>query len=143
MDLARRPPPRALISLVPLVDVLLIMLVFFMVTSTYLDLDMIPAVERSEDDGAVATAPPPQGALLLIRLGPDGRPYLRGAALGEADLRAALAAQVAADPAAQVVVLAAPRATVQALVSLTDAASAAGVARLRVLRTDAAAGGAP
>ncbi len=143
MDLARPRPPRALISLVPLVDVLLIMLVFFMVTSTYLDLDMIPAVERQAEDAAPAPAPPPQRALLLIRLAPDGRAYLRGAAQSEADLRAALAAHVAADPAAQVVVLAAPRATVQALVSLTDAASAAGVARLRVLRTDAAAEGAP
>lgn len=143
MQLARPSPPRALISLVPLVDVLLIMLVFFMVTSTYLDLDVIPAVERGEEDApppprdTTDPAPPPPGAsgVLLVRLAPDGQIWLRGQALSPAELRAALAAHVAAGPGA-VSVLAAPRAQLQALVSLTDLAAEAGVTRLQVLRTD-------
>ena len=73
MDLARRPAPRSLISLVPLVDVLLILLVFFMVTSTYLDLDMIPTLDRTE---AEAEAPELAGGggLLLSEVGRAAAP---------------------------------------------------------------------
>ena len=60
MKLARYHSDKALISLVPLIDVMLILLVFFMVTSTYLNLDMIPFVERSEE------APAGAGAALWI-----------------------------------------------------------------------------
>ena len=73
----RRPrPARALISLVAMIDVLLILLVFFMVTSTYLDLDMIPAVsqdgEASSGTTETATAQP-----LLVRIGADGAAQTR------------------------------------------------------------------
>lgn len=133
--MARPARPKALISLVPLVDVLLIMLVFFMVTSTYLDLDMIPAVEGGEEGAA---APPPEGAsgVLLLRLAPDGRVWLRGQALSEGALREALAAHLHAAPAGSVSVLASPRAETQALVALMDLATDVGVPRLRVLRTE-------
>ena len=50
MQLSRSKPPQRLISLVPMIDVLLIMLVFFMVTSTYLDLDMIPVARAADDE---------------------------------------------------------------------------------------------
>ncbi|NYS26070.1 biopolymer transporter ExbD [Rhodobacteraceae bacterium 2376] len=138
MRLALPQPPRALISLVPLVDVLLIMLVFFMVTSTYLDLDMIPAAERSEDAAAPmpAQAAPGGAGMLLIRLAPDGRPWLRGQALDAGALAAALDAHRRAGPDAAVSVLASPRADVQALVTLMDAVNDAGLTRLRVLRTE-------
>jgi biopolymer transport protein ExbD len=56
LTLKRPRPPRALISLVAMIDVLLILLVFFMVTSTYLDLDMIPAVSQNEENSS-----PPAG----------------------------------------------------------------------------------
>ena len=139
MHLARRNPPRAPISLVPLVDVLLIMLVFFMVTSTYLDLDMIPTAERGDEPApTLATTPAGGGGMLLIRLAPDGRTWLRGQALGPEALRAALARHLREAPGAAVSVLASPRADVQALVALMDAATEAGVQRLRILRSEEA-----
>ena len=141
MRLAPPRPPKALISLVPLVDVLLIMLVFFMVTSTYLDLDMIPATERADDAaaearGAMPAAAPGASGMLLIRLAPDGRPWLRGRALDPDALRAELIAHRRTGPEAAISVLASPRADVQALVALMDAATEAGLTRLRVLRTE-------
>ena len=146
MELTRPAPPKALISLVPLVDVLLIMLVFFMVTSTYLDLEMIPTVAQAEEEAAVsAPDQDPSGtasATLLIRLAPDGRAWLRGRALSESDLRAALQAHATAAPDGSVHILAAPRAELQALVSLMDLATAAGVGRIEVLRTGAGEAGA-
>nr|WP_245243038.1 biopolymer transporter ExbD [Pararhodobacter sp. SW119] len=135
---AIRPTP-ALISLVPLVDVLLIMLVFFMVTSTYLDLDVIPAAERAEDAAAPAPATAPGSpTMLLIRLAPDGAVWLRGQRLDPPGLRAALDAHRQAGPEAAVSLLASPRADMQALVGVLDAAAAAGLTRLRILRTEEA-----
>ena len=138
MEVARPARPKALISLVPLVDVLLIMLVFFMVTSTYLDLDMIPAVERGDEEAAAGPAPAPErpAGVLLLRLAPDGQVWLRGQALSEGALREALAAHLREAPAGSVNVLASPRAETQALVALMDLATDVGVPRLRVLRTE-------
>jgi biopolymer transport protein ExbD len=128
-----------MISLVPLVDVLLIMLVFFMVTSTYLNLDMIPAAERRDESAPAPSVASGGGAgTLLIRLAPDGRTWLRGRALDRAELHAALAGHLRLAPAAAVSVLASPRADVQALVALMDMATEAGVMRLRILRTEEA-----
>lgn len=134
MSLIRPERPRALISLVPMIDVLLILLVFFMVTSTYLNLDMIPAVQQRETPGtgqAGVTAP------LMIRLGADGQPVLRGKALAPAELSALLKDRLARDPTVQLVVLPSGRAQTQALISLLDRATQAGVQRLRVIRLEA------
>ena len=115
-----------------MIDVLLIMLVFFMVTSTYLNLDMIPVAEPSQD--AVQTASDAsQGTPLLVRLGPDGLPYLRGTPVSMAEL----AARVQANPDAPVTILPALRADTQSLVRLMDGLTAAGAARLRILQVAA------
>ena len=71
MNLKRPPPQGALISLVPMNDVMLILLVFFMVTSTYLNLDMIPAVRPSNEGTSQASAAP-EGTI-MIRIGADGQ----------------------------------------------------------------------
>ena len=57
MKLARRPRQRQLVTLVPLVDVMTILLLFFMVTSTYLDLDMVPVAARGDAPPAERRAP--------------------------------------------------------------------------------------
>jgi biopolymer transport protein ExbD len=100
MQLARpRTPPR-LISLVSMIDVLLIMLVFFMVTSTYLNLDMIP-VAKGTDETPIATTTQSEAGVLLVRLGADGQPYLRGQPVGLADL----AGRVQTDPDIAITIL--------------------------------------
>ncbi|UWQ81377.1 biopolymer transporter ExbD (plasmid) [Leisingera sp. S132] len=136
MTLNRPARPRALISLVPMIDVMLILLVFFMVTSTYLNLDMIPAVNPSE--GAAAGSPQTPAGTLMIRLGADGVPVLRGTALDSETLQSALSAAVAEEPLTQVVILPSGAARTQALITVMDAAALAGVTRLRVLRLEAA-----
>ena len=81
MQIKRPTRPGPLISLVPMIDVMLILLVFFMVTSTYLNLDMIPAAKRGEAQTDAPTATEGSGAgagTLLIRIGADGVPVLRG-----------------------------------------------------------------
>ncbi len=135
----RRPrPPRAVISLVPMIDVLLILLVFFMVTSTYLDLDMIPAAGQP-DEGREST--PDQrtasGAPVMIRLGADGIPTIQGVAQTQDSLVALISERVSDDPALQVIILPSGAAEMQSLVSVMDLATQAGASRLRVIRIEA------
>lgn len=138
MRLTRRARPLIGPSLVSMIDVLMIMLIFFMVTSTFLDLRMMPLAQP----GTQAAAPRDPGeegpstpvTPLLIRMDADGEAYLRGRPLAEDALRAALAAA----PARQVVILPSARAPLQALVSLTERLRAAGVDRLAVIRPEGA-----
>jgi len=139
MKLYRSTPPRSLISLVSMVDVLMIMLVFFMVTSTYLNLDMVPMAERS--DTPADETPAPEGGAgaspLLIRLGADGVAHVQGQPQTAESLTALIAARVAENPAAPVIVLPSGAATTQALVSLMELSTNAGGTRLRIVRLEA------
>ncbi|TMM54122.1 ExbD/TolR family protein [Sulfitobacter sabulilitoris] len=133
MRLRRQTPPPRLISLVSMVDVLLIMLVFFMVTSTYLDLDMIPMIDTAED-GVATPAKPASGPVLMIRLGADGTPHVSGQAMSY-DMLSSTLATLSTD--VSVMILPSLRADTQSLVSLMDVATAAGVRRLRVVQVAA------
>lgn len=136
LTLNRPARQGAVISLVPMIDVMLILLVFFMVTSTYLNLDMIPAVRQSDD---VQSSSPGQttSPIMMVRLGEDGLPAIKGQALDQAQLIAAIKARIADDPLTQVIVLPSGGATTQALVSVMDASAQAGATRLRVIRLEA------
>jgi biopolymer transport protein ExbD len=134
MILSRRKRPSALISLVPMIDVMLILLVFFMVTSTYLNLDMIPALRPA--DGAAAAGETPK-VRLMIRLQADGTASLRGEALSPQALAQMLHKALEEDQAAQMVILPSGSAPTQALISLMDLAATTGVQNMRVLRLEA------
>ena len=135
MQLTRNQSPQRVISLVPMVDVLLIMLVFFMVTSTYLNLGMIPIVKSSESASAEIPAAADNGVHpLMIRLDADGQPRIRGQITSFADLSKFLAAHITEAPNALVLIWPSPRATTQSLVTLTDTLTAAGVSRLRIVQ---------
>lgn len=129
MKLARRNRNTALITLTPLVDVMLILLVFFMVTSTYLDLDMMPMVQSEAESSGSATGP---GSTLLIRITADGTARLRGQPLSVPRLAAALQAA----PDARVLILPSGGANVQGLVSAIETATKAGAVNLRVVRLE-------
>lgn len=135
LTLKRPRAPRALISLVAMIDVLLILLVFFMVTSTYLDLNMIPAVSQDGDATTTPDATPAQP--LLIRIGADGAPTVRGQALSLEELSALLSNRLAATPTLPVMLLPTGVARTQSLVSVMDTATRAGVRNLRVIRLEA------
>ena len=119
----------------PLVDVLLILLVFFMVTSTYLDLDALPLAAPGEA-GSGAAAGPGEPSTLLLWISGDGRFVLRGRALEAAGLEAALRSWAQERPGAPVVVLPSGAAPTGALVEAMEAAGRAGVGALRVLRIE-------
>ena len=128
MKLTRRKRNMALITMTPLVDVMMILLVFFMVTSSYLDLDMMPMVQ-SDSAGAPAGPAP----TLLIRITANGDARLRGQPLSTESLATALQAA----PNARVLILPSGGANVQGLVSTIEIATKAGATNLRVVRLEA------
>lgn len=134
LALKRPRPPKALISLVAMIDVLLILLVFFMVTSTYLDLDLIPAV--AQDDQPQAQSAAPAGGAILIRLGESGDPVVRGETLTLESLDNLLRTRLEAAPNLSVVVLPTGVARMQALISVMDTATTAGASNVRVIRLE-------
>ncbi len=131
MKLTRRKRNMALITMTPLVDVMMILLVFFMVTSSYLDLDMMPMVQSEPEGIAPPTTPAPT---LLIRITASGEARLRGQPLTVQSLVTAL--QQA--PHARVLILPSGGANVQGLVSAIEVATRAGAENLRVVRLEAA-----
>ncbi|MEX0339956.1 MAG: ExbD/TolR family protein [Arenibacterium sp.] len=133
-----RRPARSgpLISLVPMIDVMLILLVFFMVTSTYLNLDMIPTV-RQQDNNTATRAGAGEGNTVMIRLAADGIPVVRGQALTPEALSQLLRSEMDQSALTRVLVLPSGAATTQALISVMDIATRAGVQRLRVIRLEA------
>ncbi len=137
-------PARAglVIALTPLADMFLILVVFFMLTSTYLELNMIPMAEpagtpvqttaSTNDRGATA------GRAILIRLNAMGQAFLAGTRLEGQALSAAVARRLAGERQVPVLILPSPRASIQALVDILGAVSAAGAERVQVVRFDRA-----
>lgn len=127
---------RGGITLAPMIDILMILLVFFMVTSTYLDLDMIPAVPGGDSPAPATTGAVGDGTVLLIRVGADGVPVVQGQALPAAALQDRLRQALGDTPALRVIVLPSASAPMQALVSVLDQATQAGAQNLQVVRLD-------
>lgn len=123
-----------LISLVPMIDVMMILLVFFMVTSTYLDLDMIPAAQTADEATGTGSGPAPT---VMLRIGADGTPVLRGQPLSRQELARFLEGQLHSEPLTRLLILPSGGATTQALISVMDQATSAGATRLRVVRLEA------
>ena len=138
----RRPARRrTLISVVSMIDVMMILLFFFMVTSSYLNLDMVPALQKSEDatDTPAPSAPSKPGATatLLIRIGADGAASVRGQPLAQDALTALLKDRLATDPLTPVVLFPSGGAQLQALITVMDTVTKAGAVRVKVIRLGA------
>lgn len=137
MQLARRDSGRLLISLVPLIDVMMILLVFFMVTSTYLNLHMIPFVQSSDKGSTARVASGKPGSTVMVRIGADGRTYIRGRVLEPSALAGEIGSRLRDNPLLMVVILPSPRATTQNLVTAMDTLTQAGATRIRLIRLEA------
>jgi len=132
MRLAR--PARALpiISIIPLVDVLLILLVFFLVTSTFLDLDMIPL--SKQQDAAVSPSQETGARTMLARIVPGGDLIAAGQRVPAQEISDYFTAEQASFADVQLLLMPSPRADVQALVRVLDAAAQAGITNVQVVR---------
>jgi biopolymer transport protein ExbD len=112
------------INVTPLVDVVLVLLIIFMVTATYIAREAIDV-----DLPRVAEAGEPTGATLAVVLTRDGEVYLDGVKRSDEELRERVRAAVAKDRDARAILSADERATHGAVVRLIDLVKGAGVRR--------------
>ena len=119
---------RSLISLTPLIDVVFILLVFFMLASSFLDWRSITLAAPS----AEASAAPMEGAV-LVEIRPSGL-RLAGRTLSLDALEAGLRARLAEKPDQAVFVKPAAGIPLQDAVAVLDRLSAAGVTKLSLIR---------
>lgn len=135
----KRPPRRAtLISVVSMIDVMMILLFFFMVTSSYLNLDMVPALQKAEDDAAAPSTDAPPSTTLMIRIAADGSAMVGGQVFDPPGLTALLQDRLAADPLTPVVLFPSGAAHLQDLITVMDTVTKSGAVRVRVIRIEAA-----
>ena len=117
------------LNIAPLVDVLLLLLVFFLLTSSY----VVPRALDLELPGS-STAEPSKGAAIVVGLGHDGRLSLNGEPLGHSALGPALTRLLELRPQSRVQVRAHADLSIDTLVGLLDELRLAG-ARTLVLET--------
>ena len=137
VKIERPPAAPPSISMVAMIDILMIMLIFFMVTSTYLNLTMLPLAQSDPSGAASSAAQSASPQTILLRLTGDGVVVHQGARLEGDQLQALLAARSAEQDGVQLVILPAPRASTQALVQILDTATASGVSRIRLVQLGA------
>ena len=134
--LKRPAPRRSLISVVSMIDVMMILLFFFMVTSTYLNLDMVPALQKSDEAPGPSTSPG-EATTLMIRIAADGQAMVGGQTFDAAALSALLKDRLAADPLTPVVLFPSGAAHLQDLIGVMDVVTRSGAVRVRVIRIEA------
>lgn len=119
---------RQIISLTPLIDVVFILLVFFMLASSFLDWRAIDLNTPSESSGTSSL----EGAL-LVELRPDGI-RLSGERVSLSVLSEKISARVAKVPDQKVIVKAAHGISYQQAVNLLDRIAASNVVDLSLIR---------
>ena len=126
---------RSLVSLTPLIDVVFILLLFFMLASSFVDLRSITLDTPAAGGGA----PSIEGAL-LIEVRVDGVRFA-GRYLSLDDLAARIRGQLARQPHRRVLVRPAAGVDLQATVRVLDRLSNAGVRNLSLMDQGASGGG--
>ena len=148
----KRPNPRrSLISVVSMIDVMMILLFFFMVTSSYLNLDMVPALQKANDapdpnlntdpasgTGTGTSTGTTPTTTLMIRIAANGTAMVGGQNLPPAALTTLLRARLLTDPLTPIVLFPSGAAQLQDLIRTMDIVTRSGGVRVRVIRIEAA-----
>ncbi|AGA91225.1 biopolymer transport protein [Thioflavicoccus mobilis 8321] len=121
---------RAAIGLTPLIDVVFILLLFFMLASSLTRLHTVPVVVAG--DGSATAAPTTDPGPLLLRVLAAGGLVLDGQAIASEQLPRALAERQALDPALRLAVEAEDAVPLQRLLDVLDAVAQAGVSGVRL-----------
>ena len=129
MKFQRRRSPTVSVDLTPLIDVVFILLVFFMLASSFLDWRAIelqaPATAGTEGG---------QTGALLLRVGADGGLDLNGRPVAEPALADRLRRAAAERPDARLLIQPADGVAMQRAIALLDQARRAGLSRVQLIR---------
>ena len=115
MQFGQQRPTGRLISLTPLIDVVFILLVFFMLASSYLDWRSVDLTVSS----GVGAATSDQRAI-LISLQADGSVALGPSPVAKNSLQSVMAAKLAENPESRVVIRSDPGVPLQRAVDTLD-----------------------
>ena len=129
MQIDRRRHSIRRIALTPMIDVVFLLLAFFLLASTFSRVQTRPFVL----DGGSETRAERQTPPLAIILKENGALTLNGTALEPGALEPALSRQMAADPARAVTIEPENGVTVQALLDLLDRVEALAVRSVRLV----------
>ena len=124
----RRAGHAAVVELTPLIDVVFLLLIFFMASTTFLRESQL-AIELPQ----AARAPASSAADVEVRVDADGRYAINGRLLPDSELKTLLDALAAQAKVGQAVVVAADARTPhQAVVRVLDAAGRSGLTNVRI-----------
>mgnify|MGYP006267214729 CR=1 FL=1 len=127
MSLVVRRPRRAVINVVSLIDIMVVLVFFLLLTMRFGDtraLSVVPPVAESAASASLAQA-------VVVAVDAEGRFYLDARPVAQSDLVGALRKALAGRPDPEVVVVADERVRTGATVAAVDAAAQAG-ARVRM-----------
>ncbi len=128
MHIEREARKARQVPLTPLIDVVFLLLVFFMVSSTFTRTESLELMLPPANGGGTAD----EGRLLQVYVARDGSMYLGRKAVNEQQLVERLAATVRQYPDVGVLLLSGPRVSVQQIVSVMDHIYIAGSTNLSV-----------
>ncbi len=131
MRIPTRQPRRPVMSLTPLIDVVFILLLFFMLASSFVEWSSFP-LAATGDRQSTAVDDAPQ---LIIALDSSGGLRYDGIALTESDVRRVVSAALHDRPRPRFVVRADAEVTVRRIVEILDLLSQAGVTDAALQRT--------
>ena len=132
MDFSGRPRTKQELNVAPLIDVVFLLLIFFMLASTFLKPEAIDLMLEGGSTGGKAAE-----EMLNIEVVVDGTIRLNGLRLSMPQLETELASRIQGDQTRPVTIKAAAEVPVQTLVSIMDRVRAAGTNNLRLATPEA------
>ena len=132
MDFLGRPRTKQELNVAPLIDVVFLLLIFFMLASTFIKPEAIDLMLEGSSTGGNAAE-----EMLNIEVVVDGTIRLNGLRLSMPQLETELASRIQGDQTRPVTIKAAAEVPVQTLVSIMDRVRAAGTNNLRLATPEA------
>ena len=132
MDFSGRQRTKQELNVAPLIDVVFLLLIFFMLASTFLKPEAIDLMLEGSSTGGNAAE-----EMLNIEVVVDGTIRLNGLRLSMPQLETELASRIQGDQTRPVTIKAAAEVPVQTLVSIMDRVRAAGTNNLRLATPEA------
>lgn len=121
---------RPLVSLTPLIDVVFILLVFFMLASSFSTERVIEMLTPADAE----SVPQGEAGAALVRIGSDGRVDLNGEPVSRSDLAQRVGAWSVSEEPRRYLVQPAPGVTAQQAVSVIDLLKSSGAESVSLIR---------
>lgn len=126
-----RPPEQAEINITPMLDMVFILLIFFIVTTSFIHVSGLHVARPSSSQ----TKTVKQSKIVLIQIKSDGSIEMDNRTIGMNAVRANVEKDLASNPAANVVVAASPGSKAGTLVDVIDQARQAGAKKVSLATT--------